>query len=85
MLVEIQFFHDKASQTSKYHLNSQSFRRIVWIQNFALKQFNPNLVLKMTNFTKHMAKLNQIVHLIFGKNILDHGLISMFGLVGNSL
>lgn len=50
-----------------------------------LEQFNPNLVLKMTNFTKHMAKLNQIVHLIFGKNILDHGLISMFGLVGNSL
>lgn len=39
----------------------------------------------MTNFTKHMAKLNQIVHLIFGKNILDHGLISMFSLVGNSL
>lgn len=34
MLVEIQFFHDKASQTFKYHLISQSFRRIVWIQNF---------------------------------------------------
>lgn len=50
-----------------------------------LELFNPNLALKMTNFTKHMAKLNQIVHLIFEKNIPDHGLISMFGFVGNSL